>query len=345
MNTTDWPTTMPEFLARFGTDLACRDYLFQRRWPDGFRCARCAHRRHYWLAAKVNVCECAGCGAQTSLLTGTIFEQTKTGLSKWFLAIYLFTSSKGGIAALELKHQLGFGSDQTAWVWLHKLRAAMAVRGTPLEGRVEVDETYVGGPEPGKRGRGAAGKQIVAGAVEVQTAAVVAPDPGRLSGSARTRAEGLAMRLATGADRMRRRLGRIRLACLANVSAKALEGFMKTAIAPGSTIVSDGWRGYLGPVKDTYRHDRIILSKTDSPPHESLPGPHLIFALAKRVLIGTYHGGISQRHLPAYLDAYMFRFNRRAATPAGRAMRLIERALETPPLTIQTIFARIKTAT
>src|SRR3954453_16131039 len=83
---------------------------------------------------------------QPSLLAGTIFEQTKTALARWFLAIYLVTSSKGGIAAAELQRQLGLGSYQTAWSWLHKLRKAM-VRpdGEPLAGRVEADETYVGG--------------------------------------------------------------------------------------------------------------------------------------------------------------------------------------------------------
>src|SRR3954463_2487588 len=124
------------------------------------------HDDAYTLKTKI-VYECAACRKQHSLLAGTIFEQTKTGLAKWFLAIHLVTSSKGGIAATELKRQLGLGSYQTAWTWLHKLREAMVGPDRePLAGRVEADETHVGGPRPGKRGRGAAGKALGAGAVE-----------------------------------------------------------------------------------------------------------------------------------------------------------------------------------
>ena len=356
MQVTDWPTTMPEFLARFGSNRLCRDHVFERRWPDGFSCERCRHRRCYWLATKSNVCECAGCGRQVSILTGTIFEQTKTGLSTWFLAIYLFASSKGGISALELQRQLGFKSNQTAWVWLLKIRAAMAVRGAPLEGRVEVDETYLGGSEPGKRGRhasraghdGAAGEIMVAGAVETRSVPVTATDPARLNGDARKRAEGVLARLAegleTGLSPTRRRLGRVRLGCLGDASAKTLQHFMKASIAAGATIVSDGWRGDLGAANNGDAHQRIIVSKTAAKAREILPGPHLIFALVKRLLLGTYHGGVGKRHFGAYLDEYIFRFNRRGAPPAGRAMRLIDRALTTQPLAIRMIFARPESA-
>ncbi len=105
----DLPEDMPSFLARFGSDEQCREYLFKARWPEGFRCAACGHDDAYTLKTKI-VYECVACRKQHSLLAGTIFEQTKTGLSRWFLAIYLVTSSKGGIAATELQRQLGFGS-------------------------------------------------------------------------------------------------------------------------------------------------------------------------------------------------------------------------------------------
>ena len=160
------PGDLPTFVARFGSDAQCRDYLFRARWPAGFRCAGCGHERAYRHKLRL-IYECAACGKQHSLLAGTIFEQTKTGLAKWFLAIYLVTSSKGGISAMELKRQMGFGSYQTAWSWLHKIRKAMVrPERTPLAARVEADETYVGGPRPGKPGRGAGAKSKVAGAVE-----------------------------------------------------------------------------------------------------------------------------------------------------------------------------------
>ena len=151
------PQDFLAFNTRFGTDEQCREYLFQARWPDGFRCDGCGHDDAYTLRTRLAY-ECVACGKQHSLLAGTLFEQTKTGLARWFLAIYLVTSSKGGIAAAELQRQLGFGSYQTAWSWLHKIRKAMVRPDrAPLAGRVEADETYVGGPRPGKRGRGAAG--------------------------------------------------------------------------------------------------------------------------------------------------------------------------------------------
>jgi transposase-like protein len=123
----DLPRDLPTFIARFGTDEQCRAYLLQQRWPDGFRCRACGHGEA-WALARRHIYECAACGQQHSLLKGTIFEQTKSELSKWFLAIYLVTSSKGGISAMELQRQMGFGSYQTAWTWLHKIRKAM-VRG------------------------------------------------------------------------------------------------------------------------------------------------------------------------------------------------------------------------
>src|SRR3954463_13407653 len=176
----DLPEDMPAFLARFGTDEQCREYLFKARWPDGFRCAACGHDDAYALRTKI-VYECAACRKRHSLLAGTIVEQAKTGLAKWFLAIHLVTSSKGGIAAAELKRQLGLGSHQTAWTWLHKLRKAMVRPDRqPLAGRVEADESHVGGPRPGKRGRGAAGKALVAGAVEAGRGKARRRRPGRL---------------------------------------------------------------------------------------------------------------------------------------------------------------------
>src|SRR4029079_2242466 len=192
---------MPSFLARFGTDAQCREYLFKARWPGGFRCAVCGHGDAYALKTKI-VYECVACRKQHSLLAGTIFEQTKTGLAKWFLAIYLVTSSKGGISAMELQRQMGFGSYQTAWSWLHKIRKAMVRPDRkPLAERVEADETYLGAAKPGTPGRGAAGKIKVAGAVE--------------SGRGQTRG---------------RRLGRLRLAVVPDVSAKSLGGFLAAGV-------------------------------------------------------------------------------------------------------------------
>ena len=156
---------------------------------------------------------CRVCRAETSLTAGTIFEGTRKPLRTWFLAMWFVTSQKNGVSALGLQRELGFGSYETAWTWLHKLRRAMVRPGRELlSGDVEVDETYVGGPQEGKRGRGAANKTII----------------------------------AVAAEKSGRGVGRIRLRRIGDVSADSLLSFVRGAVASGCIVHSDGWRGYVG---------------------------------------------------------------------------------------------------
>ena len=305
----DLPGDLPRFLARFGTDAQCRAHLVRGRWPEGFRCAGCGHARAYSHQLRL-IEECAACGKQHSLLAGTIFAQTKTGLARWFLAIWLVTSSKGGISAMELQRQMGFSSYQTAWSWLHKIRTAMVRPDRqPLTERVEADETLVGGAKPGKRGRGAAGKTVVAGAVEA----------GRGKGRGR-------------------RLGRLRLQAVADASAASLEGFLAGNVAPPAAVTTDGWQGYAGLDRAGYDHEPINLTAGWGEAVLRLPAIHLVFGLAKRWLLGTHHGAVRPKHLQAYLDEYVFRFNRRTANNIShRFARLVEQALLTPPATYRAI--------
>src|SRR5687767_6717076 len=305
----DLPRDLPTFLKRFGTDAKCRTYLVRARWPAGFGCTGCGHDQA-WSHKKRLIEECTACGKQHSLLAGTIFEQTKTGLARWFLAIFLVTSSKGGIAAMELKRQMGFGSYQTAWSWLHKIRKAMvAPDRLPLAVRVEADETYVGGPRPGRPGRGATGKTKVAGAVE----------------SGRGRATG-------------RRLGRLRLAVVADASARSLESFLERAVVRPTSVATDGWSGYGGLAAAGYRHEPVNLATSWGQASLRLPAIHLVFGLAKRWLLGTHHGAVGAKHLPAYLDEFVFRFNRRRAKRISHGFaRLIEQAVRTRPSTYRAI--------
>jgi transposase-like protein len=307
----DLPPDLPTFLKQFGTDEACRDYLFRERWPDGFRCRACGHSEA-WALTRRNIYECTACGQQHSLLKDTIFEQTKTGLATWFLAIYLVTSSKRGISAMELKRQLGLGSYQTAWSWLHKIRKAMLRPDRkPLAGRVEADETYLGAAKPGRPGRGAAGKALVAGAVE----------------AGRGKARG-------------RRLGRLRLARLPDAKAKSLQGFLAANVAPPATVATDGWAGYSGLPAAGYDHEPVSLSASWGDAVLRLPAIHLVFSLAKRWLLGTHHGAVSTKHLPAYLDEYVYRFNRRTAKRLSHGFaRLVEQAVQTRPSTYRAIVA------
>lgn len=162
----DYPGTWDELLAWFPDDEACRAYLERLRWPAGFVCPACAGRRAWRTAA--GTFKCAGCARRTSVTAGTIFDKTRTPLATWFAAAWYITNQKYGASALGLQRVLGLGSYETAWALLHRLRAAMVRPDRDrLAGRVEVDETFVGGVEHGaKRGRGTA-KSIVAIAVEV----------------------------------------------------------------------------------------------------------------------------------------------------------------------------------
>lgn len=316
----DLPTDLPSFHARFGTDDQCRDYLFEARWPEGFRCTGCGHD-DAWRHKKRLIDECVACGKQHSLLAGTIFEQTKTGLSRWFLAIYLFTSSKGGISAMELQRQMGFGSYGTAWTWLHKIRRAMVVPDRrPLTERVEADETLVGGARPGKPGRGAGGKTVVAGAVESGRGwrgAAGSPCPARSRG---------------------RQLGRLRLAAVPDASAASLQDFLGRNVQRPADVATDGWSGYRGLDAEGYTHEPVNLSRSWGDAALRLPAIHLVFGLAKRWLLGTHHGAVSAKHLQRYLDEYVFRFNRRTATNIShRFARVLEQAVLTRPTTYRAI--------
>ena len=142
----DYPKTILDLERRFATDEACRAYLFQLRWPEGFVCPRCAGQAA-WEASRGRLV-CRSCRHQTSVTAGTIFQDTRKPLTLWFRAIWQVTSQKNGASATSLQRVLGLRSYQTAWTWMHKLRRAMVRPGRDkLSGIVEVDETFVGGED------------------------------------------------------------------------------------------------------------------------------------------------------------------------------------------------------
>src|SRR6266849_3070203 len=197
----DYPRTLAEFERRFSTEEACRDYLSQVRWPEGFRCPACGGEEG-WPVARGDLTQCTSCHHQTSVTAGTIFEGTRKPLQLWFRAMWWVTSEKTGVSALGPQRQLGLGSYQTAWAWLHKLRRAMVRPGRDrLSGRVEVDESFVGGLG-GARGRSTAKKALI----------VVA------------------------AEEVGHGIGRIRMRRIPDASAESLQAFLAEAIAPGSRV-------------------------------------------------------------------------------------------------------------
>lgn len=302
MNSEDYPMTVLEFEERFASEAACRKYLFDLRWPEGFVCPRCGGRRSW--ETRRGLYRCCGCDVQASLTAGTIFQDTHKPLRVWFRAMWYVTNQKHGVSALGLQRVLGLGSYRTAWTWLHKLRRAMVRPGRDrLSGTVEVDETYVGGEKPGKRGRGAAGKALVVIAVE---------DKG---------VEGI---------------GRVRLQRVKDASAQSLTAAVQAAVAAGSTVRTDEWGGYSSLDSAGYTH--TVAREATEPGESPLPLVHRVASLLKRWLLGTHQGAVCASHLDYYLDEYTFRFNRRACRSRGKLFyRLVQQAAAIAPVTGQDI--------
>lgn len=213
------------FRARFGTEEACRAALFKLRWREGPSCPACGHRGLCALKTR-QLFQCNRCKRQVRLTAGTVFQDSKLPLTTWFLAIYLLTQGKGGISSIELGRRLGV-KQPTAWLVKHKLMQAMAEREAEkpkLEGRVELDDAYLGGERPGgKRGRGAAGKTPFVAAVETI-------DRGAIDPSAKQRA-------AVAARGPERKPRRIKLTVVKGFRKKEVEKLAKRDLAPGSNVV------------------------------------------------------------------------------------------------------------
>jgi len=218
-----YPRSIGEFSAWFGTDADCLDYLEWLRWPDGFVCPGCGHAGGWRLGDGRWMC--SDCGARTSPTAGTIFDRTRTPLTVWFMACWLFASQKDGISALSLQRSLEIGSYQTAWAMLHRLRSVLVRPGRELlRGRVEVDETFIGGEEPGLRGGRAKGKKAL---------------------------------VAIAVERIEPRgYGRCRMSWLPDASGDSLRSFLIDSVQEGATVITDGWQGYRPATWRLYTHER-----------------------------------------------------------------------------------------
>jgi len=290
---------LEEFENRFNTEEACRDYLFLLRWPNGFICPKCGNTKAW--AVRTVLFECSKCHYQTSVIAGTIFQDTRKPLTMWFRAIWWVTSQKNGTSALGLQRILGLKSYQTAWTWLHKLRTAMLRPGRDkLSGYVEVDETYLVSGNNRKQGRGAEEKSLIAVAVEIK-------------------------------DKL---MGRIRLKRINDASSDSLHSFTIESIERGSTLHTDGWSGYSGIESLGYTHTitRIKGRKVS----DLLPHVHIVVSLLKRWILGTHQGSVSKKHISYYLDEFTFRFNRRTSSYRGKLFyRLLENAVLIGPTTYE----------
>ena len=293
----DYPKSLVEFQERFATDEGCAAYLAKLRWPEGFVCPHCGAQEAWLTETSLYICQ--KCRQRTSITSGTIFHRTRKPLRLWFHAMWYITSQKYGANALGLQRVLELGSYHTSWEWLHRLRRAMVRPGREkLSGIVEVDETYVGGERPGKRGRGAEYKALVVIGVE---------------------------------DKEEMGFGRIRLGHVPDASGVSLKQFVTDNVESGSSVRTDGWKGYNNLSKSGYEH--VIARKSAVVGDDPLPLVHRIASLLKRWLLGTYQGAVQPSHLEYYLDEYTFRFNRRTSASRGKLFyRLVQQTMMIQPV-------------
>jgi transposase-like protein len=222
--------------------------------------------------------------------------------------MWWLTTQKNGASALGLQRVLGLKSYETAWTWLHKLRRAMVRPGRDLlTGRVEVDECYVGGQEPGLPGRLNLDKALVA---------VAAEEDGN-------------------------GIGRIRMRKVLDAGAESLIPFIRDSIEAGSVVHTDGWLGYAPLSHHGYQHEVTYLKGKPQTASELLPRVHLVISQLKRWLLGTHQGAVSNKHLDYYLDEFTFRFNRRTSTSRGKLFyRLAQQAVAVEPVPLKRILHR-----
>ena len=302
----DFPRNWNEFLDWFSSEEACLDYLEKLRWPGGFVCPACGVAQESYRSSRARLM-CRSCGHQSTVTAGTIFDKTRTPLRVWLAAAWYVTNQKLGVSALGLQRVLGLGSYQTAWTMLHRLRRAMVRPDRErLKGLVEVDETYLAlsdREEPitpvGRKNKTT--KVLVAIAVEMH-------EP--------------------------KGFGRIRLSRIADDSDACVVPFVQAAVEAGAQVRTDGSAAYRSLKDLGYGHQRKVMLGSDTPAHVSMAGVHRVASLVKRWMLGTHHGSVQPEHLDAYLDEFVFRFNRRTSGSRGLLFyRLMQQAVVTDPYT------------
>ena len=283
-----FPKTLIEFQDRFAGEGACAEYLFERRWPDGFVCPGCGDGRAWLLRGKAFTYECAACGRQTSVTAGTIMHASKLPLTTWFWAAFLMATHSNGISALQLQSQLGLGSYRTAWMLCGKLRRAMVNRerealSKPTRRSLRSAPRTKDDPIVVPVGRSGVGKMLVAGAVEIDG----------------------------GGPR------RARLKIIEGFGKDEIHAFVLGAVAAQTRLVTDDWPSYQGIAG--IKHKAITVGPMAA--HVVLPWIHRLFSNLKRWGLGVYHG-LRRNNLQHYLDEFVFRFNRRRTRHAAFATLL-----------------------
>lgn len=273
--------SMPDFLHDYGTEAQCEQALGATRWPQGFRCPSCeAAGHHVFRDGARKVFQCSACRHQTSLIAGTVFQGTKLPLTTWFLAIYLISQAKTGLSALALRRQLGV-SYPTAWLIHHKLMQVMAEREDRyvLEGKVQVDDAYLGGERTGgKVGRGSENKIAFVAAVSL-----------------------------TEDDRPLR----VRLTPVSGFTSAAVSAWAKGNVASGSTVFSDGLACFAAVTDAGCTHLPTVMAGRKPKEVPEFKWINTVLGNLKTSLSGCYHAFDFHKYAARYLAAFCYRFNRR----------------------------------
>ena len=240
--TKKYPNNYQEFLLQLPDEKSCWQYLIDAIWSEGYVCPYCQSVK-YWLTSKYKI-QCSTCEKEFSRTSGTIFQDTKKPLLLWIHIIWWVVAQKTGVSVTNMTDFMGFGSDETAWHWLRKLRRSMVREGREkLSGIIEVNGDNIGGKETGtgKQGRGVEEKSLVVVSVEC----------------------------------IGRKKGRVRFKIISEASTENLLPFVGNNIEQGSEVITDGWTGYSFLSKrDDYKHNEKIISESGKQAHELLPHIH-----------------------------------------------------------------------
>lgn len=292
--------SMSGFMARYGTEEQCHAALVASRWPSGFVCPACGSTRHCHFKSKgLHYWQCSACREQTTVTCGTIFQATKLPLTVWFLGMHLLTQAKNNVSALELKRHLGVRY-RTAWLLKHKLMQVMAEReeDRQLDGRVEIDDAYLGGElSGGKSGRGSENKVPFIAAVKTTEA-------------------GHPLRI-----------------CLKKLefTKEAVGDWAKKTLSASAHVVSDGLWCFRAVVTSGAQHERIVTGGgQESAKLESFRAVNTVLGNLKTAFSGTYHAFNFAKYADRYLAEVQFRFNRRVDL-ASILSRLVRAASTTAP--------------
>ncbi|GAP35224.1 IS1595 family transposase [Piscinibacter sakaiensis] len=283
MNRVQFQRGLPlsEFFARYCSEAQCEAALKALRWPDGFRCPRCAGVACYAVG---RLFQCCACRHQTSLTAGTVMDSTKLPLRTWFLAIYLISQDKTGLSSLALMRQLGT-SYRTAWLVHHKLMAAMAAHDAtqPLSGNVQIDDAYLGGEHPGTVGRADPAKVPIIAAVS-------------------TNDRGNPMR--------------VKLAALTGFTREAIANWARVNLKPGCDVRSDGLSCFAGVIDAGCAHSYIVVGDRKPRDLPQFTWVNTILGNLKTAISGGLKAFKYAKYAGSYLGAFAFRFNGRFNLPA-----------------------------